>query len=179
MKRVAAVLAAGMLLSIPVPAQVDQRGIVAAWVAANQRIDVRLVKETKGTDLVEKIRAHVKAQGYFIVDGEPDAQVRAAHDRMASLSVAETITGAFRTPVTNPEARGVVESLQKAFDAPPVQLRTLGGTVPIAQFIDALGFPAILAPTVNFDNNQHEDNENLRLGHLFQAIEIIAAILRS
>ena len=31
----------------------------------------------------------------------------------------------------------------------------------------------------NFDNNQHEENENLRLGHLFQAIEIIAAILRS
>jgi hypothetical protein len=34
-------------------------------------------------------------------------------------------------------------------------------------------------PTVNFDNNQHEENENLRLGHLFQAIEIVAAILRS
>jgi acetylornithine deacetylase/succinyl-diaminopimelate desuccinylase-like protein len=27
------------------------------------------------------------------------------------------------------------------------------------------------------DDNQHEENENLRLGHLFQAIEIVAAIL--
>ena len=50
---------------------------------------------------------------------------------------------------------------------PPVQLRTLGGTVPIAPFIEALGFPAILVPTVNFDNNQHEENENLRIGHFF------------
>jgi hypothetical protein len=34
-------------------------------------------------------------------------------------------------------------------------------------------------PVVNFDNNQHEENENLRLGSFFQGIEIIAAILRS
>jgi hypothetical protein len=30
---------------------------------------------------------------------------------------------------------------------------------------------------VNFDNNQHEENENLRLGHFFQAVEIIAAAI--
>jgi len=60
-----------------------------------------------------------------------------------------------------------------------VQLRTLGGTVPIAPFIEALGFPAILVPVVNFDNNQHEENENLRIGNLFQSIEIVSAILRS
>lgn len=165
------------------------RGLSSAHVGAGARtiipdrataaIDVRLVKETKGADLVEKIRAHVRAQGYHLSDGEPDAQVRAAHDRIASLTVAESGTGAFRTPVGDPHARRVADSLRTTFAAPPVQLRTLGGTVPIAQFIDALGFPAILAPTVNFDNNQHEENENLRLGHFFQAIEIIAAILRS
>ena len=51
--------------------------------------------------------------------------------------------------------------------------------MPIAPFIDAMGFPAIVIPTVNFDNNQHEENENLRLGHLFQAVEIIAAVIGS
>jgi hypothetical protein len=30
---------------------------------------------------------------------------------------------------------------------------------------------------VNFDNNQHSENENLRLGHLFTGIVSIAAIL--
>jgi acetylornithine deacetylase/succinyl-diaminopimelate desuccinylase-like protein len=59
-----------------------------------------------------------------------------------------------------------------------VRLRTLGGTVPIAAFIEALGFPAVVLPTVNFDNNQHEENENLRLGQFFQAIEIIAIVIR-
>lgn len=46
----------------------------------------------------------------------------------------------------------------------PVRLRTSGGTVPIAPFIGALGFPAVSVPIVNFDNNQHSPNENLRLG---------------
>jgi hypothetical protein len=31
---------------------------------------------------------------------------------------------------------------------------------------------------VNFDNNQHEENENLRLSNLFEAVVKIAAILR-
>ena len=39
-------------------------------------------------------------------------------------------------------------------------------------------FPAMLVPTVNFDNNQHEENENLRLGHFFDAIVTMAGILR-
>ena len=63
------------------------------------------------------------------------------------------------------------------FGEPPVQIRTSGGTVPIAPFIDALGFPALSVPTVNFDNNQHGENENLRLGHFFRAITTLAAVL--
>ena len=49
--------------------------------------------------------------------------------------------------------------------------------MPIAPFIEALGFPAISVPTVNFDNNQHSENENLRLGHFFRAIATMAALL--
>ena len=82
-------------------------------------------------------------------------------------------------PPDNPHARRVAAALEKAFATPPVRLRTLGGTVPIAPFVEAMGFPAIIVPTVNFDNNQHEENENLRLGNLFQAVEIIAAVIGS
>jgi len=37
--------------------------------------------------------------------------------------------------------------------------------------------PAIVLPTVNFDNNQTAENENLRLGHLLTSIVTIAAVL--
>ena len=165
------------------------RGLVSAHVGAGARtiipdrataaVDLRLVKETPGAALVDKVRAHVTAQGYHLVDGEPDDATRAKYSKLARVAVSETITNAFRTSPSDPQARRVADALQRAFGAAPVQIRTAGGTVPIAPFIEALGFPAVLVPVVNFDNNQHEENENLRLGHFFQAIEIIAAVLRS
>jgi acetylornithine deacetylase/succinyl-diaminopimelate desuccinylase-like protein len=163
------------------------RGLASAHVGAGARtiipdrataaIDIRLVKETKPDDLVDKLRAHVRAQGYHVVSGEPDEASRAQHSKIASIVASETATNAFRTSPLDPQARRTAEALQRAFGAPAVQLRTLGGTVPIAPFIESLGFPAVLVPVVNFDNNQHEENENLRLGHFFQAIEIVAAVV--
>lgn len=164
------------------------RGLVSAHVGAGARtiipdsataaIDIRLVAETPGAAMLEKVRAHIRTQGYHLVEGEPTDADRAKYPKLARMAVRETITNAFRTPPSNPQARAVTGALERAFGAPPVVLRTLGGTVPISQFIEALGFPALLVPTVNFDNNQHEENENLRLGHFFQAIEIAAVVLR-
>ena len=70
-----------------------------------------------------------------------------------------------------------MRALASVFGEPPVKIRTMGGTVPISQFIEALGFPAISIPIVNFDNNQHGENENLRLGHFFRGVTTIAAVL--
>ena len=165
------------------------RGLASAHVGAGARtiipdrataaMDIRLVKETPAADLIEKLRAHVRAQGYHLIEGEPDDETRARHSRIASIAPSESGMSAFRTSPLDPQAQRVAAALEAAFGAPPVQLRTLGGSVPIAPFIEALGFPAILVPVVNFDNNQHEENENVRLGNFFQGIEIIAAILRS
>lgn len=164
------------------------RGLVSAHVGPGARtiipdrataaFDIRLVTETPGEAMLDKVRAHIRGQGYHLVEGEPTDAERAAHPKLARMDVRETVTNAFRTPPSDPQARAVITALERSFEAPPVVIRTLGGTVPIAQFIEALGFPALLVPTVNFDNNQHEENENLRLGHFFQAIEIAAAVLR-
>jgi len=164
------------------------RGLASAFVGDGARtivpdravaaLDIRLVKETPAADLVAKLRAHVEKQGYHLVDGDPDDATRAAHGKLARLQVKGPTIGAFRTPTSDPRARAVVASLTRTFGQPPVQLRTLGGTVPIAPFIEALGFPAIVVPIVNFDNNQHEENENLRLGALFDGIITLAAVLR-
>jgi acetylornithine deacetylase/succinyl-diaminopimelate desuccinylase-like protein len=164
------------------------RGLVSAHVGAGARtiipdrataaMDIRLVKETSPASMVEKLRAHVRAQGYHLVNGEPTDADRAQYSRLAAIAVSESPTNAFRTSPSEPRVKRVVAAIATLTAEPPVQLRTLGGTVPIAPFIEALGFPAILVPTVNFDNNQHEENENLRLGHFFKSVEIIAAVLR-
>jgi acetylornithine deacetylase/succinyl-diaminopimelate desuccinylase-like protein len=41
-----------------------------------------------------------------------------------------------------------------------------------------LGTQVILLPLVNSDNNQHAENENLRLGNLFEGIHTLAAVMR-
>ncbi len=164
------------------------RGLSSSFVGAGARtiipnrataaIDIRLVKETPAADLMAKLRAHVEKQGYHLVEAEPDAATRAKYGRIAQLTINGPMINAFRTSTSDPQARALVAAVTQAFGQAPVQLRTLGGTVPIASFIDALGFPAMLVPTVNFDNNQHEENENLRLGTFFDSIVTIAAVLR-
>jgi acetylornithine deacetylase/succinyl-diaminopimelate desuccinylase-like protein len=141
-------------------------------------IDIRLVKETRAVAMRDKVNAHIASQGYQLVDGEPDDGARAKYSHLASMSWDEHATEAFRTSPLDPRSRDLVAALTRVYGSAPVQIRTLGGTVPIAPFIDALGFPAALVPTVNFDNNQHEENENLRLTHLFDGIVTVAAVLR-
>jgi len=162
------------------------RGLASSFVGAGVRtiipdrataeIDLRLVKETSGQTLMQRIADHVRRQGYHLADGEPDDAARATYSKIARLRVGQE-TPAFRTSPLLPESRALASAMEAAFGVPPVQIRTLGGTVPIAPFVDALNVPAVLVPIVNFDNNQHEENENLRLGHFFTGIQILAVAL--
>ena len=164
------------------------RGMTSAFVGAGARtiipdsatasIDIRLVKETQPASMIEKLRAHIRKLGYLVVDTPPDDATRAKHARIARLQTFGDSTNAFRTPPSDPQARALANALRQSLGVEPVHLRTLGGTVPIAPFIEALGFPAVLMPMVNFDNNQHEENENLRLENLYEGIVAVAAILR-
>jgi acetylornithine deacetylase/succinyl-diaminopimelate desuccinylase-like protein len=163
------------------------RGMSSAFVGGNARtivpdkaiaaIDIRLVKETPADKMVAKVRAHLIKQGYHVVSEDPDDKTRAAHPKIVKLAVAAGGTNAYRTSPVAPISKSLAEALTKTFGEPPVRIRTSGGTVPIAPFIDALGFPAISVPIVNFDNNQHGENENLRLGHLWRGVVTFAAVL--
>jgi acetylornithine deacetylase/succinyl-diaminopimelate desuccinylase-like protein len=162
------------------------RGLSSAFVGGEARtiipstaiaeIDVRLVKETTAARLNELVVAHIRAQGWHVVTTDPDDATRAKYQKIVKVESGPETNG-FRTSPLLPISKQVVASLQEVFGAPPVQIRTSGGTVPIAPFIETLGFPAISLPGVNFDNNQHGENENLRLGHFFRAITTMAALL--
>jgi acetylornithine deacetylase/succinyl-diaminopimelate desuccinylase-like protein len=144
---------------------------------AQASLDMRLVKETPATQMIEKVRAHLVKQGYYVVPVDPDDQVRARYARIVKLAVDPGAVNAFRTSSLLPVSKRMAEALTRTLGEAPVRVRTLGGTVPITPFIDVLGVPAIGLGIVNFDNNQHTDNENLRLGHLYQGITSLAALL--
>jgi len=161
------------------------RGLRSAWIGDEARtivpdtataaIDVRLVKETKRDDIYQKITAHIQAQGFHLVAEEPSDAVRAEYGRIVRVIRGGNMNP-YRTALNNPHAQQVVAAINAVWDRPIVQKRTSGGSVPIAPFIEALGLPALGVPTVNFDNNQHSPNENVRLGHFFNSIVTVAAI---
>jgi acetylornithine deacetylase/succinyl-diaminopimelate desuccinylase-like protein len=152
----------------------EAAGVIPNTASAN--FDLRLVTETRSADMLRKVRAHIEAQGFHIVDADPDDATRARYRDIVKLAPARA-TEAYRVSVTTPQAKGIITALTKAFAQTPVVLRTSGATVPMAEMSVATGAPAILVQTVNFDNNQHTDNENIRLGHLFTAVRTFAALL--
>jgi len=141
-------------------------------------IDVRLVKETDAERMLQRVLAHIRAQGFHVLmDAEPDADARARYDRIVRVSRVQW-TQAYRTEMSLAESQAVIGALERAWGALPIRARTMGGSVPIDFFIQALGMPALSVPVVNFDNNQHSDNENLRLQNLWDAITSFEAILQ-
>ena len=145
---------------------------------ATAEIDVRLVKETDPERMLQRILTHLRAQGFHVLmNSEPDDQTRARYPHIVRVSRVEW-TRAYRTDMTLSESQALIQTLERAWGEPPVRNRTMGGTVPIDFFIQALGMPAVIVPVVNFDNNQHSNNENLRIQNLLDAIVSFAAILR-
>ncbi len=54
---------------------------------------------------------------------------------------------------------------------------TMGGGLPLNAFDTRLGTPIIVLPLANHDNNQHAENENIRLQNLWDAMAIYGSIL--
>jgi acetylornithine deacetylase/succinyl-diaminopimelate desuccinylase-like protein len=162
------------------------RGMSAAWVGSQARtiippkataeLDIRLVVESDPERLMELLRTHIESLGYTVLDGPPTGDERGEFDRIVSLDH-ELSYGAFRSDMDSPAGRMARAGLEALYGEAPILIRTMGGSIPIAQIIDALGVPAAIVPTVNIDNNQHSPNENLRLGNFVEGIVMLMAVL--
>jgi len=149
--------------------------IIPEWVRAH--LDVRLVKETDGSSQMEKIRQHIQHQGFLVLDREPTDLERLSHPKIATFITRRSIN-AFRTDMQTTIGEELTASIQRIFGQEPVKIRTMGGTVPIIEAVNVLEIPAIIVPTVNMDNNQHNPNENIRIGNIKDGIRTCLAILQ-
>ena len=162
------------------------RGIESGWVGdkartivpekATAEIDLRLVVETDGTRLKSLVKDHIRSKGYFIVDRMPTKEERMTYPLIAMVKEG-SVTDAFRTDLNDPYGQWMEKVLLNTFDEDVVKIRTMGGTVPIAPFINTLGIPAVILPLVNPDNNQHSPNENLRLGQINYGLQVFYSLL--
>ncbi|MGZ3957321.1 MAG: hypothetical protein ACXVBT_05500 [Flavisolibacter sp.] len=82
-----------------------------------------------------------------------------------------------RTPMDLEIAQRVIKAVQTTTPDPVVLQPTMGGSLPLFLFEKYLQAKTITVPKVNHDNNQHAENENIRLKNLFDGMDTMAALM--
>jgi len=140
-------------------------------------LDLRLVKGNDHLRQVQRLIDHIRKQGFHVIDSDPTDAERLRHPLIARVTTRSGGYNAERTAMDIPISLAVVAAVQSTSDQPIVRLPTAGGSLPLSVITDNLTTVTITVPIANYDNNQHAENENLRLQNLWDGIETMAAIM--
>ena len=144
---------------------------------ANAVLDLRLVKGNDHVRQVAKLTTHIESQGFYVIDHDPTDAERMKYPLIAKFIHKSGGYNAQRTRMDLPISHAVMDALQKASDQPIVRMPGLGGSLPLSIITEALDQPTITVPIANYDNNQHAENENIRIQNLWDGIEIFASLM--
>jgi acetylornithine deacetylase/succinyl-diaminopimelate desuccinylase-like protein len=144
--------------------------------SATASLDIRLVKGIDHDAATARVIEHIRKQGYYVVDRDPDAETRTTHAKVAKVVLEPGGYNAARTSMDLPISQLVLRTAESA-RGPVVKLPTMGGSVPLYMIEETLHTPTITVPIANHDNNQHSFDENIRLENLWDGIDLLAALL--
>lgn len=143
---------------------------------ATATLDLRLVKGNDSRRQTGKVIDHIRNQGYLVLDREPTDEERLANANIATVR-SGTGYNAQRTSMDLPVSQLVIEAVKSTTSQEVVLMPSAGGSLPLYLFEEILHTPPITVPVVNYDNNQHGENENVQIGFLWNGMETIAAIM--
>lgn len=144
---------------------------------ASAVLDLRLVKGNDNQRQVQRLIEHIRKQGFYVVDRDPTDEERKQYALIAKVTGRKGGYNAERTRMDLPISIAVIEAVQSTSKDRIVKLPTSGGSLPLSIITDRLTTVTITVPIVNYDNNQHAENENLRLQNLWDGIETLAAVM--
>jgi acetylornithine deacetylase/succinyl-diaminopimelate desuccinylase-like protein len=144
--------------------------------SATGRVEIRLVNGLDPRKQFDRLVAHVREQGFHIVTAPPDIGTRRKFPKIARITMQGGGFPIGKGSMDDPRTAMAANAI-RSLDQRLVQMPTIGGSLPFSTFSSALNLPTIGLAVVNFDNNQHAINENLRVGHLWEAIDIFAALV--
>ncbi|MFN9804569.1 MAG: M20/M25/M40 family metallo-hydrolase [Bacteroidota bacterium] len=144
---------------------------------ATATLDLRLVPGIDFEVQQQRIEAHIRKQGYFITRDTPTTAQRNTYEKIIQVR-RKSGYNAQKTPIYHPFAAGVIEALQLHTQQKLLVVPLMGGSLPLYMFEKYAAAYPITVPIANYDNNQHAENENLRLGNLWSGIEKMAALMR-
>jgi acetylornithine deacetylase/succinyl-diaminopimelate desuccinylase-like protein len=154
---------------------VGEKGRNIIVTSATASLDLRLVPDQTPARVRELLEAHVAGEGFHVVHEEPSAATLRAHEKVARLEW-ESGYPALRTPLDDPMALRLTQLMRRI--APDLIVTpSMGGSLPLHEFGSRLSAPIVILPLANHDNNQHAENENIRLRNLWDAMRIYGAVL--
>jgi acetylornithine deacetylase/succinyl-diaminopimelate desuccinylase-like protein len=140
-------------------------------------LDLRLVKGNDHRQQVQRLIGHIRKQGFYVIDHDPTEAERKQYGLIAKVIARSGGYNAERTRMDLPVSIAVVTAVQATSTQPIVRLPTAGGSLPLSVITDHLRTTTMTVPIANYDNNQHAENENLRLQNLWDGIETWAAVM--
>jgi acetylornithine deacetylase/succinyl-diaminopimelate desuccinylase-like protein len=145
-------------------------------VSASAVLDLRLVPGNDPLRQQQKVVEHIRSQGFYVTEKEPTDDER---KRYAKIAMIKTGTGynAQRTAIGLPAVQKVIAAVKSSTPDQVVLVPSMGGSLPLFIFEKYLQAKTITVPIANHDNNQHAENENIRLSNLWAGIETMAAIM--
>jgi acetylornithine deacetylase/succinyl-diaminopimelate desuccinylase-like protein len=143
---------------------------------AEATLDLRLVLGNEVDKQINKVIRHIEKNGFHVIDHEPTDEERLKYARLIKITRGIGYA-AQRTSFDLPIAQSMVKAVQGTVDYPVILLPSMGGSLPLYLFEKTLNAKVITVPVVNYDNNQHAENENVQLKFLWEGIETIAAIM--
>lgn len=141
-------------------------------------LDLRLVKGNDVERQIKKVTDHIIKQGYFVIDHEPSNSERRQYPLLAKVVKRGHGYNAQRTPMDLPIAQRATKAVSSTLDYEVIKVPSLGGSLPLFLFETILNTQPITIPLVNYDNNQHAENENVILQYLWDGIETMAAVMQ-
>lgn len=157
-------------------AQVGAKAANIIPVKAEAVLDLRLVAGNDVKRQVDRVKKYIASKGYHLLDREPTDEDRRVHPKLIRIETGEGYN-AQRTPMDLPIAQDILKAVQSTSSEPVVALPSAGGSLPLIVFEEKLGARVITIPVVNYDNNQHAENENVQIRFLWEGIETMIALM--
>jgi acetylornithine deacetylase/succinyl-diaminopimelate desuccinylase-like protein len=153
----------------------DARNVIPAEATAT--LDLRQVLGTDFKKQIQRVIDHIRAQGFYVTDKDPTDEDRQRYEKIAKVMSDDGGYNAQRTPLDLPVSQSVIAAVKKAAGGPIVVAPTSGGSLPLYLIEEHLKARVMTLCIVNHDNNQHAENENVRLRNLWDSLEQLAAIM--
>ncbi|MBS1977910.1 MAG: M20/M25/M40 family metallo-hydrolase [Bacteroidetes bacterium] len=141
-------------------------------------LSMRLVKGNDPEKMLDLVEAHIRKQGWHIVYEDPDHETRMKYPKIVKVDRDKHGFPAAKVSMDHPDILPVIESVKGFTGDKLVLLPSEGGSNHIFEVIfDEIKKPGISVNIVNHDNNQHAEDENVRIGNLWYGVDLMCVLL--